>query len=231
MRNISLCGVAMERGSAMEQGPERVPLRNAGSSCPLLGRALSLGTALPWGDGEHSSALLGCAGPGSAPWLGEAVSPDSQTGRRSGVLLPQKHRKSPHITSDLPRRVMFPGSPGCCPRMSTSLSAHFCQHTACWHSHRGLSHEPGPNPTNTACAVRAPQVSMSPALLQGPRSPAPQSEEGPAAPGTFFIFNRQHLSDGASRVSNYKEAFDIGKVNVGEKSVPFTKLPLLKARG
>lgn len=136
----------MERGSAMEQGPERVPLRNAGSSCPLLGRALSLGTALPWGDGEHSSALLGCAGPGSAPWLGEAVSPDSQTGRRSGVLLPQKHRKSPHITSDLPRQVMFPGSPGCCPRMSTSLSAHFCQHTACWHSHRGLTMSPVPTP-------------------------------------------------------------------------------------
>lgn len=35
---------------------------------------------------------------------------------------------------------------------------------------------------------------------------------------------------GASRVSNYKEAFDIGKVNVGEKSVSFTKHPLLEAQ-
>lgn len=96
MRNISLCGVAMEHGSATEQGPEGVPLRNAGSSCPLLSRALSLGTALPWGDGEPSSALLGRAGPGNAPCLGEAVSPDSQTGRRSG------------------------GCSGCCPRSTGS---------------------------------------------------------------------------------------------------------------
>lgn len=34
MRNISLCGVAMEHGSATEQGPEGVPLRNQAPLAP-----------------------------------------------------------------------------------------------------------------------------------------------------------------------------------------------------